>query len=292
MEVLPNQKFTPADLDFITEHVVSQVETDKVIGGRVAQSVVRVLSTNPALGATLMDFLEENFPHSVLSRDMILRGKEEGWVHIDPFKAARVKTSSYDISLGEYFWVTPKLHPGSHVFNPYNPEHVKEAWEGPWRALTIREHLTLGVGPFSRHLKEEHFQGLDLDDPVIILEPQQTILAHTDEFIGAEEKATTMMKARSSIGRIFLSVCKDAGWGDVGYFNRWTMEIQNNLSDMWTFIPVHQPIAQMVFFRVNSLKGGSQYFEEGNYQTSQTIIQLKKEWKPENMLPRLRKVEE
>jgi hypothetical protein len=32
---------------------------------------------------------------------------------------------------------------------------------------------------------------------------------------------TTMMKARSSLGRNFIEICKCAGWGDVGYINRW-----------------------------------------------------------------------
>ena len=47
------------------------------------------------------------------------------------------------------------------------------------------------------------------------LHPGETILAHTQEFIGGRECVTTMMKARSSLGRVFVAVCKCAGWGDV-----------------------------------------------------------------------------
>ena len=36
------------------------------------------------------------------------------------------------------------------------------------------------------------------------------------------------MQARSSLGRSYIEVCKCAGMGDVGFCNRWTMEITNN----------------------------------------------------------------
>lgn len=58
-------------------------------------------------------------------------------------------------------------------------------------------------------------------DRIIWITPGETILAHTNEFIGGCKSVTTMMKARSSLGRNFIEVCKCAGWGDVGYINRW-----------------------------------------------------------------------
>lgn len=287
MEQQPTQRFSQEDLDLITEHVVSKIETDEAIGSRVAQSVFKCLSSNPDLGATLIDFLEERFPHSVLSRDMIIRGRDEEWVFIDPFDESRVKTSSVDISAGEYFWTTVGQHPGKNLFNPYDSESVRKLWKGPYRALTVIQHLT--EGPFRDNLTEDDFNGLEMDDSVIILRPGETILAHTDEFIGGRDKVTTMMKARSSWGRAFLSVCKDAGWGDVGYFNRWTMEIQNNLEYYYTLVAVRQPIAQMVFFRVNPLSSG-QYFDEGSYQGETDLAKLKKKWAPERMLPNLKRI--
>jgi deoxycytidine triphosphate deaminase len=76
----------------------------------------------------------------------------------------------------------------------------------------------------------------------------ETILAHTNEFIGGRETVTTMMKARSSMGRNFIEVCKCAGWGDIGYVNRWTMEITNNSRFYSIPLVVGRRIAQIVFF--------------------------------------------
>ena len=58
--------------------------------------------------------------------------------------------------------------------------------------------------------------------------PATPILAHTEEVVGGRNGFTTSMRARSSIGRSCLSVCKCAGVGDVGYISQWTMEITNH----------------------------------------------------------------
>lgn len=280
-------RFTQEEISALAGEVITRIEEDESLSERLTSVLLKTAAQSPNLSNAMMDILESKFPHSVLNGERIKAGMEEGYILIDPYDPKRVKTSSYDISMGEYFWTANVNHPGSKVFNPYNPDHTKNLWKGPFRALTGRQHLT--EGPFSEYLYEEDFTGLELDDPVVILRPGETILAHTQEFIGGVDRVTTMMKARSSMGRIFLSVCKDAGWGDVGYFNRWTMEIQNNLEDYWTLVAVGQPIAQMVFFRVNPISMGH-YYQGGNYQTSGDLEVLKKTWRPENMLPNLKRV--
>ena len=95
-----------------------------------------------------------------------------------------------------------------------------------------------------------------------------------------------MMKARSSMGRSFISVCKCAGWGDVGYVNRWTMEIQNTSNKYYIPLVVGRRIAQLVFFETGPIEG-KDYADGGKYQTGKTLAELKKNWKPEMMLPRL-----
>ena len=45
-------------------------------------------------------------------------------------------------------------------------------------------------------------------DRIIWLKPGETILGHTNEFLGGRKTVTTMMKARSSMGRNFIEVCK------------------------------------------------------------------------------------
>ena len=95
-----------------------------------------------------------------------------------------------------------------------------------------------------------------------------------------------MMKARSSMGRNFIEVCKCAGWGDVGYVNRWTMEITNNSKNYLIPLVVGRRIAQIVFFETGPILE-KDYATTGKYQTSNDMRQLKKSWRPTSMLPKL-----
>src|SRR4029077_284391 len=122
------------------------------------------------------------------------------------------------------------------------------------------------------------FVGIDPEDKVILIEPGETILAHTEEFIGGRNCITTDMKARSSIGRNFIEVCKCAGWGDVGYTNRWTMEITNISTHYYIPLVVGRRIAQIVFFETGEILA-SDYARGGKYQSDDSISKLKKSWK-------------
>ena len=46
------------------------------------------------------------------------------------------------------------------------------------------------------------------NDRIIWIKPGETILGHTLEYIGGRHTITSMMKARSSMGRNFIEVCK------------------------------------------------------------------------------------
>jgi dCTP deaminase len=132
--------------------------------------------------------------------------------------------------------------------------------------------------------------GISPTDKVILLAPGETILAHTSEYIGGKHHITTMMKARSSLGRNFIEVCKCAGWGDVGYVNRWTMEITNNSRNHHIPLVVGRRIAQIIFFETGEIiSKENDYSKSGKYQTSDDIKILKKDWKPESMLPKVYK---
>lgn len=272
--------------DSTIQDLLTLIKKDKKFSKELAQQVIEAIKNDPLLAVDFTNLIDQVVPQSVASNEMILKAMKDGHIIIDPFSEDRLQTSSYDVSLGEYYWTTRAVHPGNRLFNPHNKKHIEKLWQGPFRAKTIREHLK--SPEYKNYLTEEDFDGLELDDSVIILAPGETILAHTQEFIGGRGIYTTMMKARSSWGRAFLSVCKDAGWGDVGYFNRWTMEIQNNLTNEWSVVPVGQPIAQLIFFRVNPIKN-DQYSALGNYQASEKIEDLKKKWTPEMMLPNLKR---
>lgn len=213
-----------------------------------------------------------------LSDRKILEAMKEGSIVIEPFDRANLATSSYDVTLGEYFYVEQEPPHFEKVFNVYNKRHVERVWgTKPRRAKTAKE-------TFRKY--DFDFDGISPSDRVILLAPGETVLGHTQEFIGGRDHITTMMKARSSLGRSFIEVCKCAGWGDVGYTNRWTMEITNNSTHYYIPLVVGRRIAQIVFFETGPILS-SDYSKAGKYQSVGSIAQLKKGWKPEMMLPRL-----
>jgi deoxycytidine triphosphate deaminase len=93
------------------------------------------------------------------------------------------------------------------------------------------------------------------------------------------------MQSRSTWGRNGVAVCFDAGWGDPGYINRWTMEIYNLNQRHSVVLPVGERIAQIVFMETGEVEGSYDNLS-GKYQTSQDLTLLMKNWSPEQMLPR------
>ncbi len=213
-----------------------------------------------------------------LSDKKILECMKDGSVVIEPFDRQNLATSSYDVTLGEWFFVEQHPKHFENVFNIYSKKHLDRVWgTEPKRAQKAKD------------LFEQYkfdWDGISPNDLIILMAPGETILGHTEEFIGGREHITTMMKARSSMGRSFISVCKCAGWGDVGYVNRWTLEIQNASSRYYIPLVVGRRIAQLVFFETGPIDG-KDYAMGGKYQSSGSVAQLKKAWKPEMMLPRL-----
>lgn len=215
-----------------------------------------------------------------LSDRRILEEMKKGDIVISPFNEDQLATSSYDVTLGEWFYREQPPKYNHSLYNIWSREHMEHVWgaKDPQRAVKASEAF-----------KKYNFNwegGIRPDDKVIVMRPGETILAHTNEFIGGKNHITTMMKARSSTGRNFIEVCKCAGWGDVGYTNRWTMEITNNSKNYIIPLVVGRRIAQIVFFETGPIRE-KDYASGGKYASSTNLSELKKSWKPEMMLPRL-----
>jgi len=218
----------------------------------------------------------------LLSRNAILRHQREGNIIIDPFCDKNLTSASYDITLGKYYW-RESHHDGGYItYNPYSKKDVERVW-GPeyYIAKPLREWLA--KSPFKK------MPGIDMDDFIIWIAPGETILCHTQEFIGGKNCINTMMKARSSMGRNFLEICKDAGWGDIGYVNRWTIEVTNNSRFYHIPLVVGRRIGQMTFFETEPIDEKDAYYKTGKYQGKKDINKIKEEWKPEMMIPRMYK---
>ena len=211
-----------------------------------------------------------------LSDKRIMEEMGRGNVVITPFKEENLSTASYDVTLGEYYF--SETQNGFSVYNPCNKQDVERVWgTEPKRAQQAKD--VFANESFS-------FVGIGEDDLIILLSPGETVLAHTEEFIGGRNCITTMMKARSSWGRNFIEVCKCAGWGDVGYTSRWTMEITNNSRHHRIPLVVGRRIAQIVFFETGVIRQND-YTQKGKYQTTNTLEDIINEWNPKSMLPKM-----
>lgn len=199
---------------------------------------------------------------STLSDRKIKEYLVSGRIVIDPLDKKNINTSSVDVTLGQFYFREQVPLKGQHIYDPWSEVDVRRVWGLPQKA-------------------EKYNEG-----EAIFISPGETILAHTQEFIGGRDGVTTMMKARSSLGRNFIEVCKCAGWGDVGYINRWTMEITNNSRHYTIPLVVGRRVAQIVFFEVGQTSGAD-YSAVGKYQTESVIEEIKKNWKPEDMLPKM-----
>lgn len=214
----------------------------------------------------------------LLSKPAIERYMKTGDITIHPFDERNLKSAQYDVTLGEFCYREAEAEHGA-IYNPFDEQQVRRKWQ-PDRG--IRHGDLVDDGRLYPALA-----GVGLDEKIILVRPGELILAHTEEFIGGSgDKVTTMMKARSSMGRSFFEVCRCAGCGDVGYFSRWTMEIANTSRYHTIPLVVGRRVAQILFFEVEPVSVEDQYQSSGKYQASAKLEELVRDWTPEQMLPK------
>ena len=224
--------------------------------------------------------------HSLLSKPAILENLGKG-VIIEPFNPDQLKTCSYDVRLGEwYFRRRGPADSDDFFLNPYDQGMVKRHYGEPIQAKPAGEYPLFRCGDW-KNIREDH--------RIIMIQPGEMILGHTEEFIGGTKDFqtgrcfTAEMKARSSVGRVGFEVCRCAGWGDVGYVNRWTMEIVCT-STVPTILAVGTRLAQMKFYEVDEVADEDLYGNKGSrdhYQSGLNITEIKNAWNPWMLIPKL-----
>jgi deoxycytidine triphosphate deaminase len=214
----------------------------------------------------------------VYSNTQIRAALDEGHIVIRPYVAKHVAGSSVDVTLGNYYYRTERPSEGG-FYNPFDEAAVKQYFSGAQKAELHND--------WAEKHGRKLFKNIPADQPIIVLRPHERILAHTHEFIGIKAPGTSTMQARSTWGRNGIAVCLDAGWGDPGYINRWTMEIYNMNQHESVVLPVGERIAQVVFYETGPVD--SEYKKlSGKYQSiaSENIEDVIASWKPEQMLPK------
>lgn len=199
--------------------------------------------------------------------------------------------------------------PYASVFEKIGREDMRCRW--PWPVGTkIRNPRNPVPGSKEPDFVEapSPFENIPDDWPVIVLGPGERILAHTHEFVGIRpprwvrgegdhkydfkkdrwlKGGTSQIHARSSSGRVGIKVCDDAGLGDPGYWDRWTLEMRNDNREA-IIIPQGERVAQINFHETGPTREsyGTEKLYESKYQTTDDVEKMVAEWRPENMLPR------
>jgi dCTP deaminase len=204
-----------------------------------------------------------------LSDKEILAARERGDIIIEPFDKHCLGTDSYDVRLGEFFYREHQNR--DSTFDIFDALDVQCVWH-----------------PYCAERPLQEMPGIYFQDRVVLLDPGETILAHTQEFIGTRRNYTTKMFARSSAGRAMIGVCKCAGKGDVGFFNRWTMEITSFSRYHTIPLKVGMRIAQIEFLHVGETLR-TYGVTHGKYQDGADLEAVKAAWRPEMMLPQFHK---
>lgn len=211
----------------------------------------------------------------VYSNREILAALKTGHIVCQPFATSQLTGSSIDVTLGRWYYKT-EYATASDFYNPFSKADVQRYFSGPFEA---EQHQA-----WAQQASRQLFENIDAEQLIIVLKPHERILAHTHEFIGINPPGTSTMQARSTWGRNGVAVCLDAGWGDPGYINRWTMEIYNLNQHHSVVLPVGERIAQIVFHHTGPVDGS--YHElSGKYQSTPDLATLRSQWQPQQMLP-------
>lgn len=193
----------------------------------------------------------------LLSDRAILRHMKMGTVVIDPFVHQRLNNASYDLSLGP--WVARYKHGPRKPVRPHEDVDLFDLYDS-----TENGGYTLKSG--------------------------ERVLGHTRERVGGTiakdpnnsrvYAVNSSLHATSTAQRIGISVCLDAGWGDVGFVQIFCLEITNH-SPFDVFLPTGAIVSQITFHECEP--PSRLYREQGSYKGEG-------EWAPEQMLPKRMKV--
>ena len=191
----------------------------------------------------------------------ILRAIDDRTIKISPYNVDQLGTNSYDVCLGNTFY---------EVF-----------WdnEGPYF-----------VGPYV------YLDGEKVNVPI-----GGTLLGVTTECIGTHGKVVAELRSRSTTRRAGITTNCDAGLGDIGYNDIWTMEF-TAFADMRSadfparsepifslpYLIVGEPVAQMVFFECKS-KPTKEY--DGQYQVEWPLNMIPIHYRHRVFVPKLQSVE-
>ena len=160
-----------------------------------------------------------------------------------------------------------QMKKGNIIIDPFNEDNLQP------------NSYDITLGRYYYHV--DTLNGWKLQDGGLFgkihIPPNSVILAHSEEVFGTKDKFVAQIATKSTLARHGLDICGSAGFGDVGFVNKWTLEISNNTKNK-LILDVGRGVGQVFFTK---LDGDIESKYEGVYNSRPGDI-----WKPEDMLPK------
>ncbi len=149
----------------------------------------------------------------MFSSNDIVKAMKSGKITISEFDLNRLNPNSYDVVLGNWFYLLfPKGNGDPRYYGP-----------------------------------------LQVKDGIKVLVPSgMTLLGMTKDRIGSFGDILGQLRSKSTTRRTGITVCDDAGFGDVGYSNHWTVELTAHVPGPGAYLEVGKPFAQILFQRTET----------------------------------------
>ena len=193
-----------------------------------------------------------------------------GNIEIDPFDSSRINPNSYNLRLDSHIKV-------------YEPEKTA-AYK------RVESPLTMDNDSWYVYDREGNYHPLYLDldekdettdlyidkDKGLILYPNKLYLGTTIERTFTD-KYVPLLDGRSSVGRKGVMVHVTAGFGDIGFNGKWTLEI---IVAHPTMVHYGSEICQISF---HTPEGSTDYKYNGRYQGQSDVVESKSEEKKKGM---------
>ena len=147
----------------------------------------------------------------------ILDSINKGKIVVQPFIHANLGTNSIDLTLAP------------HLVTYINAEdYIAETYHLGRRSFQISDNVYKSVhatdGYFIDSKANNETRKFEIPEEGFILQPGQLYIASTNEYTETWN-AVPKLEGRSSLGRLGLFIHVTAGYGDVGFCGKWTLEL-------------------------------------------------------------------
>lgn len=193
---------------------------------------------------------------------------------IEPFNRSQLGPNSHDVTLGKYYYRYNSKNPPKYL-STLNPEQILQYWNVNSKSSNFGAHKAKLI----KTQQQVDKYGVKVGQRIIVLQPGELILAHTQEIIGTIKNCNSMIQSKSSNMRCTITICQDSNFANIGYINRFTLEIQNH-GQVPVVLIVGQRIGQVIFNKTGDVLNSY----EGNYNIG-NLQEVKKNWTPLCMIP-------